>query len=128
MDGKGQVGWQCAILRRHCGREIALCTCDSDRSQEAGLSGVPRVRQLVRTLKLTAVRSFSAEFGSEFKVSRRTLQENDVNVDGSNPFAPTSNGLAERHVGTILTAARAVLLEAKLPILCWDYLVGHDVW
>lgn len=47
---------------------------------------------------------------------------------GSTPYTPQSNGLAERHVGTILTAARAVLEQAKLPLIYWDHAVRHVAW
>lgn len=49
-------------------------------------------------------------------------------MEGSTAYTPASNGLAEQHVGSLLTAARAVLLQTKLPMSYWDYAVRHLAW
>lgn len=36
--------------------------------------------------------------------------------------------MTERYVGAILTASCAVILEAKLLMLYWDYTVQHVAW
>lgn len=74
------------------------------------------------------VRSFYSDGGKEFLNAREALKDQGVDVDGSTPYTPQSNGLAERHVGIILTAALAALLQAKLPMKYWDHAVRHVAW
>ena len=74
------------------------------------------------------VRSFYTDGGREFNHARTTLEARGVELGGSTAYTPQSNGLAERHVGIILTAARAALHQARLPISYWDYAVQHVSW
>ena len=74
------------------------------------------------------VKSFYSDGGREFNHARTTLEARGVDMGGSTAYTPQSNGLAERHVGVILTAARAALHQARLPVTYWDYAVQHVAW
>lgn len=56
-----------------------------------------------------AVRSLYIDGGKEFLKGRDELKNRGVEFDKSTSYTPYSNGIAERHLGTILTAARAEL-------------------
>lgn len=49
-------------------------------------------------------------------------------VSHSIPFHPEQNGSAERSGGVILTMARHLQIESKLPVQLWPEVVGAAVW
>lgn len=78
-----------------------------------------KVLEFVRCFEIHSghpVRSLYTNGGTEFSNFRRTLQEKVVDVKESTPYTPQSNGLLERQVGTVMTAARATLIKAKFPM------------
>lgn len=71
------------------------------------------------------VKSFYSDGGKEFNQARKTLEARGIDMGGSTGYTPQSNGLSERHVGIILTSARAALYQAQLPMSYWDHAVRH---
>ena len=60
------------------------------------------------------VRSLHTDGGGEFKKAIQTIRGEGVDVSITTSYTPESNGLAERTPSSILSLARAALLQAGL--------------
>ena len=70
-------------------------------------------------------KSFYSDGGTELNHARTALEALVIDPGGSTGYTPESNELAQRHFGIALTAARAALYQAQLPMAYWDFAVRH---
>lgn len=71
------------------------------------------------------VRGIHTDGGSEFTKALTYARQQGIDVSLTTAYTPESNGLAERTHSTILSLARASLLQAKLPDDLWHYAIRH---
>ena len=71
------------------------------------------------------VRSFHTDNGREYTKAISALTNMGVDTSTTTAYTAASNGLAERYHGVLMSDARAVLLQAKLPQSYWDYAIAH---
>ena len=73
----------------------------------------------------TSVLALHSDGGTEFKRAQKELKDKGVIITTTTPYTPPSNGLAERSQGSLLTGARSVLSESKLPLTFWVDAIKH---
>lgn len=65
--------------------------------------------------------------GGEFQKASAALRKLGVEISLTTPHTPSSNGLAERYNGIVLSLSRTCLLQAKIPLKYWPDAVRHVV-
>lgn len=71
------------------------------------------------------LKSLHIDGGSECSKARTHFESEGVRVTTSTPYAPSSNGLAERTQGVLLSLARTCLIEANIPLKYWVEALQH---
>jgi len=73
------------------------------------------------------IKEFRSDAGGEFTSTafRTHLEENNISFVPSGPRTPEQNGVAERHIRSVQTIARSMLMQAKLSNRFWCFAIEN---
>ena len=113
-----------------------LLTDDATRMRWALLlkkksDAVHKFRDWLKAVELETekkLKIFRADGGGEFVAFDSLLVSKGIAFEDSAPHAPEQNGVSERGIKTVTEKARAMLLDANLPLSLWGYVVDTAVY
>ena len=73
------------------------------------------------------LRTDSASYFSKSTILKNFCDRKGIELTHSPPYTQALNGVAERHVRTVLDVTRALLIEAGAPVSLWGFAVKHAV-
>ena len=73
------------------------------------------------------LRTDSASYFSKSIILKNFCNQKGIELTHSPPYTQALNGIAERHVRTVLDVTRALLIEAGAPISLWGFAIKYAV-
>ncbi len=73
------------------------------------------------------LRTDSASYFSKSIVLKNFCNQKGIELTHSPPYTQALNGIAERHVRTVLDVTRALLIEAGAPVSLWGFAIRYAV-
>ena len=107
---------------------LTSCPSSSSTSVEQLKDFVVRLEaHFGRERVVAQLRTDSASYFSKSIILKNFCNQKGIELTHSPPYTQALNGIAERHVRTVLDVTRALLIEAGAPVSLWGFAIKYAV-